>query len=1104
VTAASRPARIQALRTARWRLGIPVALTLSFALSSCGEDPLLFSEPADLEPLAALQQEGTVGEAARELPRVRVVDTRGNPVPGARVRFQVEAGGGSTPGSSTLSDERGIADPGEWTLGPEAGEQRLGISLEGGPVQRFRVSAHPGPPAILTAARGQGAVGTVGSNLLILPQLAVSDQFGNPTPDVPVQFEVSLGDGQVEGGSTTTDVAGRAAPSRWTLGPTAGPQELEAHVGDLEPLVFQVEGRPAAPDTVEVVPFEVGERAVGDTLPPFEVEVRDRFGNRVGGAQLELLVLAGGGAASAPGSGTDEEGRGLVEWTLGPSAGSQRLRVGSGNARPAVVEVLARPGPAAALLPIDGRNQVAPAGEPVPVPPVVRVVDSFQNPVEGTAVTFHVLEGGGSLQGQSTVSDEAGEARLGQWRLGPDPGLNRLEARSPELEPVEFQAEGSEAELRTLEVVQGQNQQAAVGFQVADPPGVRLTTQEGSPVPGETVTFSVIEGGGSVIPEQVTTDTQGRAMLDSWTLGGEPGWNRIQVSAPQAANVTVSALALEGLQVEVEEVHVNQGSQSYPAQIPLLEGRGGLLRVFLRANMTNDETPPVQVIFYSGSSEISTQTVLAPSSQVPVDIDPDLATHSWDIPIPGSLVGPDLGIRVRVDENEEMEVVDRAALSWPADGSIHRWDVRAAPPFRATFVRIYSSDLDTTADLNEDNLDDYMRATLDFFPIGEHHARIRPGTYVSEAAPLSGSNQSDGWVDLVREMWELRLLDGEDDPAALERYYHGILNRGTSGSGIAGIAYVATDPNSSALAAVSHDAQGTRSLVVAHEFGHNFGRWHAPCNVSEGPDWPSDPAYDNARIATTGYLARTGSLIAASGNHRDLMSYCTPYWISDHTFSRVLDMRQARPVGAPLLPWSGPTDGILVSGQWSRQRGAELQPVLHLRGRAPEHGPGDAELRGTAADGSVIFSQAVDGLPLDHVDDPTLRHFVRFVPLAQEDRERLARIELLTPEGDTHLEAGAVPEGAYVEPGARPDPGLEVTPIPTPPGAPPAAGFGGWLQVRWNQEVYPRVVLRDEESGRVISIASSGDLRIPAPESGRLSVDLSDGLGQITERVELR
>jgi uncharacterized protein YjdB len=76
-----------------------------------------------------------------------------------------------------------------------------------------------------------------------------------------------------------------------------------------------------------------------------------------------------------------------------------------------------------------GDQQMAEVGTQLPDAVVVLVLDANGNPVSGQIVNFRVTQGGGSVYGGASLSDQAGQAQE-WWTLGPNPGANTLEARA--------------------------------------------------------------------------------------------------------------------------------------------------------------------------------------------------------------------------------------------------------------------------------------------------------------------------------------------------------------------------------------------------------------------------------------------------------------------------------------------------------------------------------------------------------------------------------------------------------------------------------------------------------------------------------------------------
>lgn len=79
-------------------------------------------------------------------------------------------------------------------------------------------------------------------------------------------------------------------------------------------------------------------------------------------------------------------------------------------------------------------------------------------------------------------------------------------------------------------VLIGNDQQAAAGAELPEPVTVKVLDAAGRPVAGQMVNFVVTAGGGQVYAGASVTDAQGLSR-DWWTLGAEPGLNRLEVRA---------------------------------------------------------------------------------------------------------------------------------------------------------------------------------------------------------------------------------------------------------------------------------------------------------------------------------------------------------------------------------------------------------------------------------------------------------------------------------------------------------------------------------------------------------------------------------------------
>jgi hypothetical protein len=97
-----------------------------------------------------------------------------------------------------------------------------------------------------------------------------------------------------------------------------------------------------------------------------------------------------------------------------------------------------------------------------------------------------------------------------------------------------------------IEPVEGGNQTARAGAEVAKPPAVRVSNSQGEPIAGFGVTFVVTRGGGTVSGPSQVTNAQGIARVGSWVLGTE-GQNTLEARAgslsgsPVVFNATATA-----------------------------------------------------------------------------------------------------------------------------------------------------------------------------------------------------------------------------------------------------------------------------------------------------------------------------------------------------------------------------------------------------------------------------------------------------------------------------------------------------------------------------------------------------------------------------------
>jgi len=286
-------------------------------------------------------------------------------------------------------------------------------------------------PSSIAKSLGDKQTGEVGVALPESVVVQVLDQRGNPLPGVRVAFapgEDSPG-AEARPDAVTTDADGEAW-AEWVLGSSSGAQSLLASVAETDELqvAFEATARAGQARRVEVAGGDNQDGAVGGLLPePLVVLVTDQFGNPVEGTEVEWSADAG---SVDPGSSTTgPDGKASANWRLGSGIGTQSAAaiVQGLEGSPVSFTGTANAGRANRLVLVSGNNQSGSPKEQLDQPLVVRLQDADGNGVPGRAVSWVIGLGGGDVSANTSSTDAKGEAEV-RWTLGPNPGLNTLNA----------------------------------------------------------------------------------------------------------------------------------------------------------------------------------------------------------------------------------------------------------------------------------------------------------------------------------------------------------------------------------------------------------------------------------------------------------------------------------------------------------------------------------------------------------------------------------------------------------------------------------------------------------------------------------------------------
>ena len=505
-------------------------------------------------------------------------------------------------------------------------------------------------------------------------------------------------------------------------------------------------------------------------------------------------------------------------------------------------------------------------------------------------------------------------------------------------------------------------------------------------------------------------------------VAGDP----LVVSNPGAVTLSVPA------------AYVTQAAQDREGGVPLVADRRALLRVFATADEVNAFRPGATATFFRGGAETYRTELDPPAGGIPLVVDESRIERSFNAVIPGHVLQPGVSMVVELDPERALPATSSSRSRFPAEGR-HDFDVRRMPPLRVTLVPVqyhseenravnpgvaaFASELAAAAlgggSAVSRSVLRYARTVL---PIGELQVTLR------EPYHTWADTSEAGIVGLIREIELLRML-GADDP---REHYIGIfgvpepLSRHPDAYWIDGLGMLGG--RSSLTGSHGPDRllrrTGRLRLVFSHELGHNLGRPHTPCDEPVTDPGTVDPEYPwpDGRIGVWGHdFGDSGDEAGGNGpgfghlfnpdGYRDLMSYCYPQWISDYSFTKMLEFRLAGADGAGnsasaraadrrtgrgdmLLLWGGFDDGEL------RLEPAFVRPTFaHLPSR-----PGPYRLSGRDATGRILFSLRFTPTPVAHGIDGASGAFTFAIPFDPAWAEALDLLTLSGPEGSVTID----------------------------------------------------------------------------------------------------
>lgn len=358
------------------------------------------------------------------------------------------------------------------------------------------------------------------------------------------------------------------------------------------------------------------------------------------------------------------------------------------------------------------------------------------------------------------------------------------------------------------------------------------------------------------------------------------------------------------INLRVASVELTQATQDEAGALPMIAGRAAAVNVaVVRSVATVAEVKVVLRLSRGG------RVVFSDTARTGGVLGPDIPASrtSAQFLIPDTLLADGISWQVEVDPQRQTPDSTRTDNTWPLGGpeAIRTVTVR---PIRIRLIPIIlSRHGGIRGDVSPSNADQYVMLARQIYPLAS--VTVSVGAAVTSDAnfgqPAAPAADANFWQTV------LAVLDGARNAAgATDEYWYGVVPYPDEYSGLvyAGYGYIPRSPNdagmfarvSAGLSVSSRFSVPSAQQTFAHELGHNLGRNHAPgC----GAVAPIDSAFPGVagRITISGNdvwswstgLARSAQSVSRETG--DVMSYCSPVWISPYTYRSVLTWRQAPP-----------------------------------------------------------------------------------------------------------------------------------------------------------------------------------------------------------------
>ena len=368
----------------------------------------------------------------------------------------------------------------------------------------------------------------------------------------------------------------------------------------------------------------------------------------------------------------------------------------------------------------------------------------------------------------------------------------------------------------------------------------------------------------------------------------------------------------------IDWLEITQSIQTASNNVPLVAGRTTVVRAYAKTDQPGGtENIHVSLSAWQGGTQLpDSPLVLGPNVISPSTSRADI-NSSNNFQLPKSWLTGQVTIEANVDSNhvlfETNENNNTTSLTLNFN-SVPSLDVKIIP------IHYY----------HHGNINDYYPAVSqdiisndvwNIYPVDNVNISFHsPKTYYGNL------NDVNDWIYILNAITDMKQSEGAPD----SQIWYGLLpvedERGDTWfyGGVIGLGWLGDRVSIGLADFSSYGLDG--GITAAHEFGHNLGRDHAPCG---DPAYP-DPYYPYSGGVIGQYGFNLSHFTVIPDNYKDIMSYCSPEWVSDYTYRGLY--KDQRTHGGT-MPQGELVESIFVRASLDQDGQAKFEPLYEFKGQ---------------------------------------------------------------------------------------------------------------------------------------------------------------------------